>query len=429
MKTMGDSLLSLAHRHKCVFYNDLSHMNPIYASPGNVVSIVKEDEIIFHRRNIFLLALYFEHIIICTDNILAFSKNTQADIISSIVRSDWFLRMIESGIIILCGWGASRNADMIQNQIDYSNIYRPDLKKRDYVELLKSISSGSRIYVREYNDGEVGHVNYLLPRFESLRDTYSASDYAAIEEKIQRTQSDVGYVGSMEIFPEIESRLSSKGNLDFVFYHEYYRSWQEYSSENYYPIITVDSARSKIPGRIVFSGEIENREPVLSALYSPDFFLRYLNKRFGQIVDVKSQILGLGPDDLIRIRNGDWKVFLKEYHRGILAASSLSWVQRASVSTDFLVADELDRLIENELAKLLAKGIDVDLLAEALGGLVSLYAAPGPLVPALKIIRKKIGFLLDKSRNVVLFGKRRPTDGFLHKLRCALKSSRFAPAY
>ena len=329
-------------------------------------------------------------------------------------------------MIVLCGWGANRNIDMIQNQIEYSQHYKPALKAKSYIELVKNIASGSRILVREYADGEKDHIQYLLPRIEPLSDLYSSRDFGSILEKILITQQRVGYVGTMEIFPEIDQRLAGKSAADHAFYRAYFHSWQEYSSAQYYPITTVDTARSGLPGRALEFRENERQVKLLSALYSPDFFLKYLEARFG--ASLTHKIFGLRAEVLIRVRNGDWKVFLEEYHKCILAASEMAWIYETSMSSEFL-SDEnsINAIIDSVLGSLLQKEVDVESFAAVVGGVIAFVTSAGPLVPLVKLLKKRIDRILRHAKST-LYSRHIPTENFLQKLQTALDGKFFIPS-
>ena len=68
MKTLSE----LTARKRCAMYNELSHMTPYYLTPDLRRPLDLEGEILFHKRNVYLLALTFDHILICTDNIAGF---------------------------------------------------------------------------------------------------------------------------------------------------------------------------------------------------------------------------------------------------------------------------------------------------------------------------------------------------------------------
>src|ERR1700730_2569594 len=134
------SLNELAEKRLCAIYNDLGHMSPYYMTPQRYPRLFFESEIQFHKRNLLLLSLLFDHVIIPTDNLLAFTRFLAKDVVSTVVTSPWFRELIEGGIVIFGGWGSSINMDMMKNQIEYSSLFRPELKEKSYVQYLSTLS-------------------------------------------------------------------------------------------------------------------------------------------------------------------------------------------------------------------------------------------------------------------------------------------------
>src|SRR4051812_15962898 len=162
------SLNELARSRRCAVYNDLGHISPYYLTPQRYPRLFFESEILFHKRNLLLLSLLFDHVIVPTDNLLAFTRFLSKDVVSTVVSSSWFQALVESGIIMLAGWGSSLNKDMMGNQIEYSAIYRPELKEAVYTQYLRALSESASWVVREPSYGESGHINYLLPHLWRL---------------------------------------------------------------------------------------------------------------------------------------------------------------------------------------------------------------------------------------------------------------------
>jgi hypothetical protein len=74
VRSLGDLL---THKRYAT-YNELSHMTPYYLTPDLHRPLDLESELLFHKRNIYLPALTFDHIVICTDNIAAFTRFASA---------------------------------------------------------------------------------------------------------------------------------------------------------------------------------------------------------------------------------------------------------------------------------------------------------------------------------------------------------------
>lgn len=232
---MLSSLDELAAKETCAIYNDLSHINPRYLTPQNYEPAFHDEEVLYHKRNLILLSLYFDKIVICTDNILAFTRFLSKDVVSSVVMSPWFVELVQHGVIVLAGWGTSMSPDMMQNQVEYSGVYRPELKDKRYIEFLSALSDVATWVVREPGPGEREHVDYLRPLVQRSEGPFDLSDISFLSDLIDLTNESTGYVGTMEMFPFVDELYAANAQKSDSFYNSYYRSWHAYCAAHYAP--------------------------------------------------------------------------------------------------------------------------------------------------------------------------------------------------
>lgn len=405
---MPVTLGELAATERCAIYNDLSHMNPRYLTPQRYEPAFHDEEVLFHKRNLLLLSLYFDKIVICTDNLLAFTKYLSKDVVSSVVMSSWFLELVEQRIIILAGWGSSISSDLMGNQADYSNIYRPELKEAKYVQFLTELGERASWVIREAGAGEKEHVDHLVPHLRRLEGVFAAKDVTFLVDLVEQTQDAVGYVGTMEIFPFIEELYGTDAERSDAFYRGYYTSWHEYCACHYAPCIPIHTRRIQLPHARV---AVASGGDALAALYSPDIFERYLAQRFG--AKVVSRLLAVDVRQLMEIRNGDWARFKVKYHEYILAASSVCWIafqpHAHELLSDDLIVDELI----SEIFRKTHHDADLSALGNALDLVLGIALGATGVAPAFALFRKQInkrlGGMLDSVR-------RRDLEPYLRKL-------------
>ena len=409
MTTLGD----FAAKATCAMYNDLSHMNPRYLTPQRYDEMFHDEEVLFHKRNLILLSLYFDHIIICTDNISAFTKFLTKDVVTSVVTSPWFIELVEQKVVILAGWGSSLSEDLMDNQAQYSALYRPELKEPRYVDFLGGLSQKASWVLREEGAGEREHIDHLLPYLRRLEGHFESKDVTFLVDLVQQTHDAVGYVGTMEIFPFIEEVYGRDAERSDAFYRSYYTSWHQYCAKTYAPCVPIHTRSISLPHAKVATGV--NGKSSLAALYSPDIFERYLFQRFEE--KVVRRLLAVDVSRLMEIRNGDWARFKTRYHEYILAASTICWVTYHPHAHDLLSDD----LIVDELLKEIFKSTKHDEELSALGSAVDLVlgltlGATG-LAPAFALFKKQIGKRLGPA---LARGDRRDLEPYLRKLQRVL---------
>ena len=340
---MPSSLDELATRETCAIYNDLSHINPRYLTPQNYEPAFHDEEVLYHKRNLILLSLYFDRIIVCTDNILAFTRFLSKDVVSSVVMSSWFAELVEQGIVVLAGWGLSISHDMMNNQVEYSTMYRPELKDKRYIDFLSGLSGRATWVVREPGPGEREHINYLRPLIQRSEGPFDTKDISFLSKLMEGTNERTGYIGTMEMFPLIDESYGENAAKADSFYTSYYRSWHAYCAEHYSPAIPIHTRRIRLPHASVLL-QVEQKK-VLAVLYSPDIFQRYLIERFGH--KLYNALLAVDVKQLAAIRNGDWARFKRRYHDYVIAASAVCWIAFHPHAHDLLMDEQIvDQLLQ-----------------------------------------------------------------------------------
>lgn len=404
----------LAEIETCAIYNDLSHINPRYLTPQKYDPSFHDEEVLYHKKNLILLSLYFDKIIICTDNILAFTRFLSKDIVSSVVMSSWFLELVEHGIIVLAGWGSSISSNMMKNQIDYSAIYRPELKDKRYIDFLSMLSDKADWVVREPNLGEREHINYLRPLLHRSEGVFDLSDIGLLLDLIDETNESTGFVGTMELFPFIDELYGASADKLDSFYNSYYASWHAYCAVHYAPAIPIHTSRIRLPYTSVISKT--KQISVLATLYSPDLFQRYLIQRFEP--KLFNRILAVDIQQLIAIRNGDWARFKSKYHDYLAAASSVCWVALHPRAHELLADDRIMDELLAEIFKAASKDLDLSALGSAIDVVLRLVAGAAGVTPVFQLfkthINKRIGYLLDSVTQ-------RELEPYLRKLHKVLE--------
>lgn len=408
------TLNELARHTACAIYNDLSHMNPRYLTPQRYPQTFRDEELLYHKRNLLLLSLYFDKIIICTDNISAFTKFMTKDVVSSVVMSRWFMDLVDQGIIVLAGWGSSISADLMKNQEDYSSLYRPELKEARYKDVLRDVSERAHWVVREAGSGESEHINFLMPHLLQLEGPFELKDVSFLVDLAEQTHASVGYVGTMELFPFIEELYGRDSERTDAFYRSYYVSWHEYCAAHYGPAVPIHTRRILLPRTYVKTDAFHF--DLLVPLYSPDLFERYLVRRFGE--PLLSKLLDVEVSDLVAIRNGDWAKFKTRYHEHLQAASRICWIAYHPHAHDLV---ERPEIVDKLISEIFQQGkFDKDLaaLGNAIDLVLGLALGATGMASVFELLRKQINQRLGH----VAQGKLRSEfEPYLRKLKRLLE--------
>lgn len=409
---MPISLDELAASETCAIYNDLSHINPRYLTPQKYGPAFHDEEVLYHKKNLLLLSLYFDKIIICTDNILAFTRYLSKDVVSSVVMSSWFTELVQHGIIVLAGWGSSISSNMMSNQVRYSALYRPELKDIRYIEFLTGLSAMATWVVREPGPGEREHINYLRPLVQRSEGPFDSGDISFLSELIDQTNETTGYVGTMEMFPFVDELYGASAEKSDSFYNSYYASWHAYCAAHYAPAIPIPTSRIRLPHAKVFLRT--EQTSVLAALYSPDVFQRYLTQRFGS--KLLSKILAVDVKQLVGIRNGDWALFKNRYHEYLIAASAVCWIAFHPRAHELLADDQvLDELIA-EIFSAAYKDLDLSALGSMIDVVLRLVVGVAGVAPLFQLFKKQIEKRMGWIANAVVQHELEPYLWKLHRV-------------
>lgn len=413
---MATPLAQLATSFKCAIYNELSHLNPRYLTPQRYSDLFQDQETSYHRRNLVLLSLYFDKVIVSIENLLGFTRFTSKDVVSRVVLSNWFQGLVDHGIIVLAGWGYSDNVDMLLNQEEYSSQYRADLKDASYRDRLRSITEHASWTIRDPSSrGEPDHIDFLDPLLRGAEGVFEPGDHRFLIDLVHHTSDTLGHLGSLDLFPYFDELWSAKPDYSDAFYRAYYRSWHYYSAARYAPAIPIQTRALGMGSACV---KVDPNEPAhLCALYSPNIFLRYLSSRYDR--NTVAKLLAADISDLIRMRNGDWARFKRRYHEYVAAASKICWIALHPNADQILEDDDLiDEVLRDVVAALPS-----DSGLAALGNAVDLalglsFGATG-VAPALALFKGRIARRVRRFSGRILPSE---TEPYLRKLQALLDS-------
>lgn len=416
---MRESLITWSVTQRCVFYDELSNMNPVYAVPTGGSSLWPlEVERRYHLRNLRLLSLYFDHIVIMTGNLLNFTNYTTRSIVLEVTSDRLFSSFCQAGVIIFCGWGTRFSGDMIQNQVDYSRIYRPELKEANTINRLRQTISSGELLIREESSGEEDFIDTFLKRLR-IRSERSADQeqWRRIETISCLTHDKAGYLGTLEFFPQL---ADLEPTLRKQVHEAYFDAWIDYASERYFPIITYEIPRLRLNVFRSIHGRKDGAQDLASILLSPDYFqtflLRFLTK------DEYYRLINLPCNRLIQLRNGDWEIFREQYHIYLQACSIVLW--RIQILDGLGPFESIDTVFESIIAETirdLPASIDITYFTNFLSDVVGYYGIIPGVSAFARSVLKPLGEFLNRRTKGVIRRIRSPSFyPFIAKIRTAI---------
>jgi hypothetical protein len=343
---MAQLLTELTSRRRVAFYDDLGHLNPTYVFPDASERLNIDLEASFHLKNLRLISLYFDHIVFMLGNFLNLQNYTQRRILEKVISSADFRAMCDAGVIIFAGYGASDSAGMLHNQLDHAMRVMPEVKNETYRKSIHSVLSQSAHVIREPSPNSDTNVDqnfadYLRVAGEALNLQNEASDAITIAGDVKH---HYGFLGTLEYFPRLQA-LSPNLRRQAAF--SFYDAWRDYAEARYDRLVTVQSIRyAKLNETFLTSRRFFGTE-LPSMLISPEFFEEVLKRFFP-----KRQFRRLMFADIrlvLGLRNGDWQVFVTEYHRLLQNAERTSAaVARAISEQSPTTSQELAKLAVDE---------------------------------------------------------------------------------
>ena len=343
------SVTDLATQKQIVFYDELSNFNPLYAYPEQESLLSLELEVRYHIRNLRLLSIYFDHIIIMMGNILNFTNHTTKTIVVGVMEDHFFRSLADEGIIVFGGWGETSSNSMIDNQVAYALSFEPGLKDKETLDLFNSIMSSGSIVIRDSRVGEFDFTAPFLCRLRLQAERLKHLNWERAEVAVEECLEETGYIGTLELFPKLQTLYPE---LIKAVNNVYFDVWLDYAAKTYAPAYTYENSRTGNNAfRKIRASGSQIETDIASALLSPPFLERFLRKFFS---DKEYRILmDSSAINLSSLRTSEWKQFQRSYMRVVVACSKVYWMmmqanpEDAASASEDLMFKALDEIIRN----------------------------------------------------------------------------------
>lgn len=319
-------------------------------------------------------------------------------------------------IIIFSGWGANITKDAIANQVEYANIFRPELKTATHISHIRSLANSTDLVFRETGVGEEDLAERFLKNFRIYDAQFDTPEYTSTIEAAEKAHQDAAHLGTLNFFPIINQNIHRDQQRRRI-YDIFFDTWIEYSMTRYTGVYTYDPVAAPLNPLRPASTSTGSR--VLAATLSPYVFERFLALHLSP--KQLQKLFSTPLERLIILRNGDWRHFADAYHQ--LAEAISQEISTFDERKMILDLDQRSYLWDEKISKALQKETGVD--TDSIISFVATIIGSASSVPGLAYLAKGISLRARRSIKRVLERyaikiQRDPLSPFLFKLRQVL---------
>ena len=380
-------------RTRSVLYEELAEYYYRACAPQRLRDSNVNSEVEYHVRNLTLLSLYFDSIVITSATIFNVRDQFVSRIIFNFLAHERVREMLDIGVLKILGWGGGAAQDMFNAASEYAGKVLQIQHDAERFIQLRSVFNPRYVVSRSSKMPDTDLACKYIQRLEDTSIVSEPSQLATIVDEVQRQHDRTKSLIAIEMLPSLDGVVLSESSLDIA-------KLQLFG-------VTIEHMRDEIPDLWVYS-------PFLAAglsaeathtsqgaprafLLSPMIFGAFLNMH----IDAKTFDLLMNDSyhTLQVLKNGDWRRFVKAYHEAIQDVSSaLSLGMHLSYDQlrDFKSQEWADKVV----GRIKAEGADLDVSAfiDSLVGIGSVLLAVPALKPVAKLLTTAIG---DRLSNAV----------------------------
>jgi hypothetical protein len=128
---------------------------------------------------------------------------------------------------------------------------------------------------------------------------------------------------------------------------------------------------------------------------------------------------------LIKLRNGDWAIFIEEYHRSISHASKILWVIEEAMLPGFLSNEELmEKIVSSVLSDMTIHDFDVENYAAVIDSIFAIAMIKTPFGPFVRVLKSRINKAIHIFRSI-MSRQKQSTESFFRKFERAMNKTYF----
>ena len=312
---MASSLFELATGQRTVFYEALGEYGPRYLGGSALSNVRLKTEVDHHIERIKLLTLYFDTVLIQTAPIFNNNDRFIRSVVERLLSDVRFKRLMSYGLIRLCGWGGTTDADMFGSALEYASSIVAERHSQSLIRTISETFQEHDAIHRDEGKPDSEQADHFRNRMSETPLIGDQSAMALLEDAIDYSYDKVGGLTGLAVKHILDKNQGKRLDRRFIF-ENYFASWIKHLSvkfPNVYFYTDIEN-HSIIDLRITVNGVRG-----YAFLYSPQIFASFLMRFLSRAQ--YSALMQMPESKFCSLRNGDWAAFRDAYHAALTTTS------------------------------------------------------------------------------------------------------------
>ncbi len=383
-----ETLHSSPQKERSVLYEELAEYYYTSIATNRLVRSNVEIETAYHIKNLILLSLYFDYVLIASATVYNARDPFISKVIDSVLKHRRVREMLQTGTLKILGWGGVNPQAMFESATGYASSVLGINKTRKELASIKSIFDSGHVISRASNMPDQNLAERYKERLESttcIRDEKQMEKvFSVVDEQFEKTGSLI----AIELIPSLEEALLTQEVLD-VSKLELFGTTIEHMKEElddiwvYSPFLAPTFVRESANVAVA-----SPRAFLLSPILFGSFLSNYIDGRTFQM------LVNENYNKLYNLKNGDWSRFKNAYHSAVVEVSSALELSM-HVSERQLMEASSKEWVDRILGQIQNSNTEMDIATfiESIGSLGGAVLA----IPYIKPLGKMIGTLFGKK--------------------------------
>ena len=386
------AISEIEYRERTILYEELAEYYYHAVAPRRLFESSVSREVDYHVRNITLLSLYFDKIIVTSATVFNVRNEFVSRIISQFLAHQRVREMLDIGVLKILGWGGDTASDMFYAASQYASDVLQIRQSADTLALLRSIFHPRYAVSRSSEMPDTNLARKYIQRLENTGIVSEPAQLTAVTDEVHRQRDRTNSLIAIEVLPSLDQVILSEATRNTA-------KLQLFG-------VTIEHMRDEFPNLWVYSPFLTagfSSEPSHSFqgaprafLLSPMIFGGFLNTQID--ATTFSLLMNDSYRTLQSLKNGDWRRFVDAYHQSIEDLSN-ALLLGMHLSYDDLPDFSAEQWAEKIVARIKAEGTDLDVSAfiDSLGSLGGILLAVPILKPIAKLLTIAIGDKLSRT--------------------------------
>ena len=403
-----------AREKRMVLYEELAEYYYNIAATSRLKYSNVDIEAQYHVKNLILLSLYFDCILIASATIYNVRDEFVSKVITSLLTHSRVREMLQIGTLKIVGWGGGKSQEMFESATEYAGSVLGIKKNSKELATIKSIFDNSHVISRSQDMPDQNLA-------EKYKERLSSTTYIRNKEQIEKVFSVVdeqyaltGSLIAIEMIPSLEKAQLTQDILD--------------ASKLELFGVTMEHMKNEIPNIWVYSPFLAatfNTELAHTASGSPRSFLLspiLFGNFLSGYIDGKTfqHLVNKSYYKLHKLKNGDWEQFKEAYHQAVVEVSNTLELGM-HLSGEELVKLDANQWAERVVAQIQVCKAELDftVFIESLASLGSAVLAVPFIQPLAKLFGALLGKRMSNRINAINENRRSNISPFILKVERA----------